>query len=291
MEFTSKLELPVYRGDVRFTSFNIGNYFDVLKYIINNDDIGLSVYFEELLKYSISDLTLYKKLTNVDKFLILLDMRIYALGDFIQLKGNTKESVVKISLTNIKNNIIKKLKNYDLFQFNKFEYNGIVVTLNLPKKLYITDSDELWLDVLDTLEVGGEFMDFNQLSDADKTVIEQNLPANFGSDIVSFVNISQYKTHSIDLIKEMTGAGVKGIPLNLYDNTIFSFLKSIFSDSLAGLYELEYAMTTKLNVEYGRFIKMTPLEARMFINFYNKEQKELEESNNSNKSKVPSIKR
>jgi hypothetical protein len=49
LEFTSKLYLPLIKKNIRLKGINNNHYFNLLKFITNNDDEGLNYFFENLI--------------------------------------------------------------------------------------------------------------------------------------------------------------------------------------------------------------------------------------------------
>ena len=74
MKFTSKMLLPIQNVEVRYDTITNEHYWQILKFNVNKDDEGLNNYFEWLLKNSIKDLQILESLTNIEKFLILLEI-------------------------------------------------------------------------------------------------------------------------------------------------------------------------------------------------------------------------
>ena len=67
------------------------------------------------------------------------------------------------------------------------------------------------------------------------------------------------------------------------------FLKNIFTDDLYNYYELQYNLSNKMSVSYDHFMKMSPNECKLFINFYNKEMKKQEEAQQKQGGGMPSL--
>ena len=98
MEFSSKLDLPILKEEIRYTHLNNSNYLDILKFISNNDDNGLLNYFNYILTSNICDKSLIYRLSNIEKFIILLDLRSKLLGDKLQGILKDEESIIITSI-------------------------------------------------------------------------------------------------------------------------------------------------------------------------------------------------
>ena len=101
MQFSSKLFLPILNEEIRYLNLNNNNYLDILKFITNNDDEGLIDYFYNILQEKILDKNLVSKLSVIEKFLILLDLRSILLGDKLQLIN--KEMINKSDAAPLRN--------------------------------------------------------------------------------------------------------------------------------------------------------------------------------------------
>jgi hypothetical protein len=56
-------------------------------------------------------------------------------------------------------------------------------------------------------------------------------------------------------------------------------------------YELQFVLFTKMNITYEHFLKMSPNECKLFINFYNEDMKRQQEAQEKESSgnKMPSL--
>ena len=108
MDFSSKLFLPVLKQEIRYSNLNNKHYLDILKFITNNDDEGLINYFEEIIEKNIKNRVSINTLSNIEKFLILLDLRSILLGDKLQLI-NKQDINIDLSISSIRDNLINNI--------------------------------------------------------------------------------------------------------------------------------------------------------------------------------------
>jgi len=276
LEFTSKIYLPIIKQYIRLKSINNGHYFDLLKFITNNDDEGLNYFFENLILELIVDKSLYSKLSNLEKFLILLDLRSTSVGDSLQVTG-TNSSKIDLSLISIKNSIQNKIDILELSKCLKCG-NNYNVYLSTPKTFLIDDIDKMYTEIIDKIQINDEILNFFDLTNNEKELIINNIPATISSNILTFIKNIQFSVGEINIITGNEKFGLETIKLSVFDKTMFLFLKSIFTDDLYNYYELQYNLSNKMNVSYEHFMKMSPNECKLFINFYNKEMKKQEEA-------------
>jgi hypothetical protein len=287
MKFTSKMLLPIQNVEVRYDTITNEHYWQILKFNVNKDDEGLNNYFEWLLKNSIKDLQILESLTNIEKFLILLDMRSVSLGDKIQMNGN-KNSSLEIFLSSIKDSIINKVKDLKLTKISNIERQKI--TFSIPKSLIIDSIDKIYKEIIDKIEIDEHLLKFFNLTEIDKNSIISLLPAKFSSEMLDFVTNIQENLSKVNIISGNDKFGIQNITLNVFDSTLFTFLKTIFGDDLISFYETEFNFIYKMKFTHDHYLKMTPNEAKLYVNFFNEEMKRQEEAQSKQSSSgIPSI--
>jgi hypothetical protein len=286
VNYTTKLFLPILKQNIRYQNITNKNYFDIIRFITNNDDEGLNEYFEWLLYDIIVDKEIVKKLTNIEKFLILLDNRANTIGNTLQIK-NDKNAKIELSIIVIKNDIIKNLNYLNLIKVvNSEKYT---VELSLPKTLIIENIDEIYKQIFNKIKIGEDEIQFSLLTDQEKLDIINIMPADISAEMMDFIKKTKEDLTKIKIITENTKVGLENIDLNSYDSTLFMFLKSIFKDSLINFYELQYSLITKMSVSYDQFIKMTPNECKLYIKLYNDEKRREQEEQEKQQGSMPSM--
>lgn len=275
MHFTSKLYLPVLNKEIRYNNITNKYYFEILKFITNNDDNGLNEYFEWLLNELILEKHLYNSLSNIEKFLIFLDVRSLSLGDTLHLNTNLS-SKIDVRIAFIKSNLINKLKEHELISSK--DYNGYNVDLSIPKSFVIEDIDNIYSQVINKISMDNEVIIFSDLTKFEKESIISSLPAEVSLDILNYINYVADLTKNINIISGNPNIGLESFHLNVFDKSLFYMLKTIFKDDLLNFYELQYFLISKMNVTYSHFMSMTPNECKIYLNFYNKEMKKQEEA-------------
>jgi hypothetical protein len=285
MEFSSKLYLPILKEEIRYTHLNNSNYLDILKFVTNNDDNGLINYFNDILKYKIYQSNIVNKLSNIEKFLILLDLRSILLGEKLQLV-NSNNTNIDLSISSMRDNLIKNISNINLIKY--VEYNNIKLTLSIPKSLDIENIDQIYKELINEITINEDIIDFSSLTDEEKESIIASIPANLANELLSFIDFCQKMSETINIINGNERLGIDNIPLRVFDKTMFSFLKNTFGNDLMSFYELQFNMMSKLHVSSDNFMKMTPNECKIFINFFNQDMKRQEDAQKSSNS-TPSM--
>lgn len=285
MEFSSKLNLPILKEEIRYTHLNNSNYLDILKFVTNNDDDGLLKYFNNILQNKIYQNNIVNKLSNIEKFIILLDLRSILLGDKLQLI-NENNINIDLSISSIKDNLIKKINTINLISY--VEYNNIKLTLSIPKSLDIENIDQIYKELINEITINDDIINFHSLTEEEKDLIISSIPANLANELLNFIEVCQKMSESISIINGNERLGIDNIPLRVFDKTMFSFLKNTFGNDLMSFYELQFNMMSKLHVSSDNFMKMTPNECKIFINFFNQDMKRQEDAQKSSNS-TPSM--
>lgn len=287
MKFYSKIELPITKKEIRYNHLNNEHYFQILKFITNDDDNGLADYFDFILNEIILEKEYIKHLTNVEKFLIFLDLRSNALGDIIQLNVNNNGKV-DILLSSIRSKLITELSQLNLIK--KIKEKELEIDICIPKSFIIDSIDKVYRDIVKYIKVNNEILDLYFLTDEEIDIITNNIPATVVNQILDFIKINE-DINKINIITENKKIGLNGISLNVFDKSMFLFIKSIFNEDLINFYEMQYTLISKMNITYDHFLKMNMNECRIFINFYNKDIKKQQEeqSKSSSSSSIPNF--
>ena len=284
MQFKIPFDLPVAKKRAHYTEFNNLHHFNVIKYMSTNDDDIIENMFDDV----VNDLTSEdaSKMFAIDKFCLLLDIRSVALGDKIEFKTNT-QAKASFNLSTILNHIRAII---EPAQFSHDVHVGdVILKTSIPRKLQTSNVDDLVHNSIYTIQDGNSVYYFDDMSLVEQQALLASLPADVLNRVLENISKSQEVIKDTFLIKENTNIGIEAFPFGLYDNSLFAFLKSIYSEDLMGFYELQYSLITKLHISYDHFMQMTPNECRVFINIHNKEMKKQEDAQKSNdpKSRFP----
>lgn len=277
MQFKIAYTLPISKRKIYYTELTNADYFSIIKHIAANDDASIEIMFDELIEQitSVSG----HKLFAADKFCLLLDLRSIVLGDYIEFKSNTN-AIARLKISDIINVIWPVLSENN---FEKSITSDIFsIRIATPRRFITTDLDSLIVNSICSINDGESEYDFSEFSTKEQEIVLKSLPADIFSKIIEHVKECQRVIHDTHIIKSNKTLEIDEIPFKLFDNTMFEFLKAIFSGDLMNFYELQYSLLTKLGISYDHFMKMTPNESKIFINLHSKEIKKQEESKNRN---------
>ena len=288
MQFYTEIFLPILKQNVKIKSIKNVLYFEILKFLKTNNNNVILDCFEQLLKEIVVDNNIINNITNYEKFLILLEARIISLGDKIMTSTDTFDGNISIVLSYTKSFLLEKMKNYEIIRY--CGDNECRIKLNLPKQFLLKDIDDIYKYVIDEVIIKDDIYVLNKLSSEEVDMVITNLPAKFSTDILDYIKYISNISEEVSIISENEKTGMKRVAFGLIDNTLFYFIKNIFSEDLNNYYELMYSMIKKLNLDYNNFMQITPNECKMLINFYNADMKREEDAQKGiSMPKMPSM--
>jgi len=244
------------------------DYFSILKYSQNQDYKNLSIFLENLIYESLQDKKLLKRINLIDKAIILLTLRSICISPEITLESKKLQKIIKkINISNI----IKKLQELKFERSISINKN-LTLNLSLPKRLSYNSLDEVIDSCIYSItnDSNDIILDSEEISETLSL-----LPGSYFFEINKFVQDAEEALSKIILIEADDTFNLKCINCSLLSNNIFSFMLSVFSDSLINFYNLIYIFGTKLNLPKSDFEDLTPAESTLLTNMYIREQEEL----------------
>lgn len=279
MRFKIPFDLPVVKKRIHYAEFSNQHYFSILKCIATGSDEVVADMFDAV----IYDLTTEDahSMFALDKFCLLLDIRSIALGDKIEFVTST-QAKASLKIGNIINTLTNSIENAVLS--HTIHVDDINITTHVPRKLRLIDLDDVISSCIYSIQDQDHTYLFDKMSSEEQQALMSSLPAEVMNCILDHIKINKASLSSTNIIKENAELGINAYTLDLYDNSLFSFLKSIYTDELMSFYELQFSLLSKLNISNEHFLSMTPSESKIFINLYNKEAKkqQKEESKHNN---------
>ena len=279
--FYLKQYLPTINDTVYYSELTNFTYFSLLKYINNSDNRGVQQCFDEIVVNHIKTPT---TLSSLDKFLILLDMRSICVGDSIELKLKTGNAA-RLSIFSILENIKSKVK--DINFRKSCVIDDITLNLYIPTNILVDREDDIYESVVESVEFNGIASRLDVFTKEQKEEFFKSLPATAFNYISQYVIDVREQIKDINIINSNTLLEIEEVPFNLFDNTLFMFLKLLYTDDLMNFYEQQYSFIKKLKFTHDHFMKMTPNESRLFINLYNKDIKTQEDAKNKGSGNSP----
>lgn len=278
-DFTLQCWVPSLSSYTRVNELNMGQYGNIAKYILNNDDIGLAEYFEKIIETNFLDKLQIESLTKFDKWFIITFFRAINISPTLTLKAidpTGKECTYDIDLLSI------------LTTGSEF----------IPKQRFVIKLNTLEIEIDNIGKIynnGKEFNFIKSITTNNKKILLKNLSLQenkkiineMGNEIINaikdLIKTRDKFNNSLKLIsKNSILKGVYEMPLSLFDNTVFDFLKLIYSPFARGVYAKKYFLMSKIGFSGEEVDKITPLECDIYINLYNQENNSKIKAGHSN---------
>jgi hypothetical protein len=281
-QFSCELYAPSIQQSLRFNELAIKYLKNIIKYIQNKDDHGLCDYFTELLDHLYVDEN--NSLDRLDKFCILLGLRIICIGPSFEMQFTCKKTSQPFKYKLDLVSILQKIINLDLYSNNIITIDdNITVELGFPTKFTYPDHDEIVFECLSTVNIKDNSFDIKLLTKNERENILAVLPSTISNDIIEYVNEKQKILNDIVFmdVKSPFNPEDKAVKIqfNAINNTFMEILKGIYGINIDELYNLIYILTSKLKFS-AEYIEnnMTYAEAIVYITKYTTELKEQEEA-------------
>ena len=244
--------------------------------------------FEHLIVGLCEDQVDYNTLTCVDKFIILLNIRIMSVSDQFRFEtkvGTETESVKKevaIDLYDILDESTNHPLNTD-YELNSPE--GYQLILTNPTQFHVERVEDLILHVLKRLTISGKMYDLTNLSVNQKEQILDELPGDSLTNIVKYIkNIDTKYRITVFRSEYRLSDDLANLQLRVYDNSFYEFIKMLYNCNLEEQYYIRYAMTKHMNFNLDQIERMTPIDTRTYIKLY---QKELDDQRKASEKNQP----
>ena len=255
--FSIKVKLP--SGiTIRVPELNNKIYLVLVKYCENEDYEG----FNETIN---AHLNIPNNLDILDRFYLLVYYRMIFVDESIHLKVEDRE--IDLSL----NIILDKINNiYEDF-VEIINVNDISLTVGLPTTLYFTNIDDIYNNIIKSINYKDTFTDFTLLSNKEKEFVMSYLPSKIFYSLKQYVSkLSSLLTDFI-LIDEVKEFDIKQHKIDIISNGVITFLSSIYTTNLLYCYELTYSYLTNISSDIDFYNNLSPLETKIIVNIRNKE--------------------
>jgi hypothetical protein len=254
-DFSVKVTLPSSKT-IRIKELNNRLYSHIVKFCENGDYEGLSNVFE-------NDILECSSYNIIDKFYILLLIRILFIGDTITISGKDNTSV-EYSLSIILDKIEKGYEDLNLI----IKHGDFEILLGLPNIIYFEDIDSLYNSVIYSIKYNNETIDFKSLNAKEQNMILNRLPGIIFKDIKKYVDRLSKHFDDFTIVDSNESLDIKQYKINLISNGLISFLMRIFSNGLDNYYNTLYIIVNKIRAHSDLFFDLTPVESVILINKY-----------------------
>lgn len=257
MTFNFPLILPSSKK-VRVPEVKNRDIFDLIKYCMHDDIEGFNACINNLI------FSKTEQLNIVDKFYILLFLRILYIGDQISLPGNTISGYVDISL----NEILEKFENIEIPQTEFFTIDDFIVELGIPTKIYFNSIDELYFDLIKSVKYDGDVVKFDSILESQKDLIISALPLQTTKRIIEFYTALTKTIGDIIIVNSNDTFDTNQVKLNFLSNQPCMFIKQLYSQDLNMFLEFMYHFVNKIGGTFNDFLDLNINDCKIMYNFY-----------------------
>lgn len=266
MVFDIKVILPSGKS-VRVKELKNKDYFTILKFCENRDLEG----FNTLLDHIIFNTSELKALNLLDKFYLLLIIRMFFIDPNIYFKDKTGASISYDI-----NHILQKIDSLESTYESEVIVDNFKLKLGLPTIIYFNSLNDLYISIIEEITFNNKSINFIELSEKEKEEVLAYLPNKIFTSISKFLDLISSNLQDLVLIDENKTLDIKKVEIDIISNGLISFIMEIFSSSLKDFYEMLYIFCNRLKFTGDVFYDLTPLDTRVIFNIYNKDMEDRE---------------
>lgn len=262
MDFYLNCWIPTLSGYARISELKNSQLQVLSKYILNEDHVGTDDCFDLILENNVQDKDIINNLTRFDKWFIFCFLRATSISPVVYIQSTTKDGVpcnIELQLFDS----LAKLSEATLCYRSTVTIEDLDFDLQAPNKLF---SKNTLADSIQSISVKN-----SSEAISDKTSLFQIINDNQGIAILIKDHLAKLdQQHNYKLIESKNkDIMIKDIPVRLYDNTLFFFLRSIYLPFCKGVYVKQYDLMKKLNMDLKSIKDLTPLEGEILLNLHN----------------------
>lgn len=273
MKFYLNCWVPSKQDYIKIEELTLKQLSILSKYLVNEDEVGINECFNQIILQNLEKKELFSTLDRLDKWFILSFLKSNNISPLIIIKAKTAEGrdcTVDFSLIDI----LTQISEYSFKFDDKLEVKNFVTQFKRPAELY---SKNVLIDTVSSIRLDEKNIDFNALTEAQKITFFNNIDKQLSDLLLSYL-VLQDRQNDMYLIKNTNNLkNLFDIKLNLFDNTLFAFLKSIYFPYAQSLYLKKYTLVNKIGLNLHEIDNLTPFEADIYMNIFTNEEKSLAE--------------
>lgn len=258
--FTLPLTLPTGKK-VRIPEVTNKAMFTIIKHSQINDFDGLVKFIDDILFSKID-----ASLNIVEKFYILLYMRIIGLGSEITI--NTKEnSFVKNTSLNLFT-IIEKLELLPKIKEDVIIVNNFTIRLGLPSKLHFASQDDIVFDCFKSIKFGDDEVNVSLLPDSERDKLYENLDPTITSHFITYLNNISQILGELIVIPKNDMLGIEEVKVAPISNAPIMLIAQLFNQDIKSFFEFMYHFVNKIGGSVEDFFALTYSDCKIILDFY-----------------------
>ena len=259
---------------VRIPEITNQDVYALMKFCVFNDIEGFEKYVNIIIFNHLPSLTI------IDKFYILLFLRVIYLGE--EVTFNLKESFtdkLNVSLSVI----LEKFEQLTPPTNEIIVVDNFKVELGVPTQLYFNTIDELYFSLVRSVTYDGSKIDFDIITEDEKQKIYELLPPKFINELQRFYTTLINALGNLVVFEENKTFNVNEISVNFLSNQPCYFIKQLYSQDINSFLEFMYQFVNKVGGSFSDFLKLSINDCKIIFNFYvdevKKQNEELKKQN------------
>lgn len=259
---------------VRIPEITNQDVYALMKFCVFNDIEGFERYVNIIIFNHLPSLTI------IDKFYILLFLRVIYLGE--EVTFNLKESFtdkLNVSLSVI----LEKFEQLVPPTNEIIVVDNFKVELGVPTQLYFNTIDELYFSLVRSVTYDGSKIDFDIITEDEKQKIYELLPPKFINELQRFYTTLINALGNLVVFEENKTFNVEEISVNFLSNQPCYFIKQLYSQDINSFLEFMYQFVNKVGGSFSDFLKLSINDCKIIFNFYvdevKKQNEELKKQN------------
>lgn len=252
-------------------------YVPFVKSIVNNDNVIISNFIDTIIEYTVINKNQIKELNCIDKFLILLDLRSISISNNITINTGQLFNNTNVEIDKLCAHILESLP---IITEQVFIDDLIKIKINIPRDISYEFTNIS--NTIQNIQIDKDIIQMNQVTSKVRESILNFIPAKLFNQIINFIDITTKSMEHINIITANPELNISKVEFNIFNNTLFEFIKAIYNENLLNVYKMQYILMSKLNYDNDTYLNLTPNESQLHLNFYNEELKQQQDEYNKN---------
>ena len=286
IEFKYKAYIPSIDDYVSLKELKTEDYIAVVKTVMNKQQDLIVSLFDNLIASHVDQ---SYNLTRLDKFFILCTIRAVCVGGRLTLAFEDAESKKPYKSHVQVLSLLQNIADVETPCTHDIQLNNINVTLGYPTTLYVETPEDLLYECIHSVTVAEHTVTMKELSIEQKKELVDQLPVELLEHVKSYILSKNNEYSNVALYKVMnphaTDKKIQTQHFNIFDNSMYDFIVTLFSDNIKSIYELMYVLSKRVKMSVGDLYKNTYAEVRMYLDTYEQELKMEEEARKKEQQK------
>ena len=291
MNFVFPVYIPSIKQFVNCKELHNKHYVSILKFIANNDDKNLDLYFNKLIDTLCVDINC-NKLNKIDKFCVLLTLRIMCIGPDLSLVLTCSKTNQNYNGNINLNDVLQMVSDLRAARRVTLRVNdSISITIAAPQTLCCTGVNntlDIVTDTIHEITIDGTIFNMNELTISEKNNIIDSIQGVDFNKVLQHAGTQQKSFNNLIIFQDKNphdeDAQVRDYKIGLYDNSMFDVIKMTFTSDLNNFYTSMYSLCHSMNISADYILNITPAESNIYIT---QKQQEIERQKAEQQNKQP----